>query len=215
MKHTRYRLLCVIAITMLATTFVSANVVYTYTGNPFVTFGAPYACTAGVGECALSGTMTLAALLPANLNLPLTGPGYGFTPLSLSFTDGANVLNLSNAPYLNVFEVFVTNGSSVPLNWDVALATGGSIPRLEIATANDIGNSDCCIYDISYQYVSGGPLQYAFNGNGLEIPGDNYLGNPGTWTVSGASVPESSSILLLGTGLMGAIGLVRRKLARK
>lgn len=205
MKRLTHYLFGLAAMAMLAATFANADVTYTYTGNPLVAFAGTYGCSGGVGECALSGTFTLPALLPANLNLALDGPGYDFTPLSLSFTDGVRVLNLSNAPYLHTFKVFVTDANSVPLNWDVALATGNYIPRYHIATANDIANSDCCIYDISYHYTDNGFLEYAYNGNGLEIAGDNYLGNPGTWTVSNGSVPEPSEIFPIAVGLVGVV----------
>jgi hypothetical protein len=44
----------------------SADTVYTYTGNPFTIFVGDAACTAGVGECQVSLSFTLASPIPAN-----------------------------------------------------------------------------------------------------------------------------------------------------
>jgi hypothetical protein len=202
-----------IAITLLAGTFAKADVTYTYTGNPFTGFDGSYVCEAGVGECSLSGSFTLAALLPANLNEPLSGDGYTFTPLSFRFTDGVNVLNQSNAPcgYACTgpeFEVFDTNAKGIPTVWNVDVGTGGFIPRYQMQTVNEVVNTSCCVQDISLQYEANGAYNAAFVGADGVAPD---TGNPGTWAVSRTSpVPEPSTISYLFL-LLGIAGIALKR----
>ena len=168
---------------------VSGSVTYSYKGNPLTSFQGAYSCAAGIGECALSGSFALPALLPPNLNEPITGNGYTFTPLTFTFTDGVNMLTEGNAPcgYACTgpeFEVFQTDANGIPTVWNISVGTGGFIPRYQIQTTNTIVNSDCCIWDTTLDYESNGNLDQAANGNVTEISGENGLGVPGTWSVS-------------------------------
>jgi len=187
----------------------SAQVTYTYKGEPFTIFTGTYSCQNGIGECAVSGTLTLAAPLPANLDLSPDGPPYSFTPSSYSFTDGVNVLNQNNtspscgyACSQPAFNVYATDANSLPTVWNFQIQTGGFCPRITIAPASPPNG-----YDNAYTYDgSCGLTGYAATAPGVA----------GTWTISSCPVsapcimtpssgasPQSQFVALSGTGTAG------------
>ena len=87
-------LLVSVIITIGWSGFASADVKYTYTGKPFVHFFPPGACTAGGGECMISGFFTLATPIPANV----TGFTVDCRLTGFSFTDGVNTITLADLP---------------------------------------------------------------------------------------------------------------------
>jgi len=59
-------LLCSLGAVVLAPPATAATV-YTYSGNPFTSFDGTDGCTAGVGECQISLSFTIASPLPRQL----------------------------------------------------------------------------------------------------------------------------------------------------
>jgi hypothetical protein len=112
----------------------SADTTYTYTGNPFTSFGGSYQCAP---VCRITGSFTVTAELPVNTVTVVT-------PTSFSFTDG-----------LKTFATTSVVPSSPQLAWRVEVATDvqghitswslgfGCLPcdGIEITTLNDVTGS--------------------------------------------------------------------------
>jgi hypothetical protein len=139
-----------------------------------------------VNFTSISGSFTLSSALGDNFKGDVT-------PTSFSFDNGGGVF-ISSADANIEAESFyvVTNGSGVITNWIVQLQA--CIPNCSfyIETFNVPGQ----IYDAVGYFTD-----YAENSN-----------DPGTWSESGAT-PEPSSLLLLGTGLLGLGPLIRSRLS--
>jgi hypothetical protein len=167
---------------------------YTYIGQPFTDFFGGDSCSNGVGECSLSGSLNYASPLPPNARIWSIGNSPGgqnpvFVPLlSFSFTDGVHTLN-GTGPFFgpNGFpaELFLETGPDGQIvEWGTNFITNFSIFSIDSSS----------FVNESFDDASFGPDE-AFNSNA-----------PGTWTAT----PEPSSLLLLGTGLLGAV-VLRRK----
>jgi hypothetical protein len=178
----------------------SADTVYTYTGKTFNTFSNNYACA---GSCNVSGSFTVATAFGANLN------DFTFTPLSFSFTDGHQTLTQADVTYPAVpFEHFSTDASGAVTTWRIDLSNSPisgyilSTEKCDVAAGS--GGPISC--GTPFWDLAGPITDYTFTSEG-------YIDSqPGTWSSTTSPVPEPSSLLLLGTGLAGVFGAIRRKL---
>jgi PEP-CTERM motif-containing protein len=186
---------------------LQADATYTYTGNLYSSnFCNPLPCTPPSN---LSGSFTVPNALAANLSSSF------FTPSAFSFTDGL-VPTLTKASALSVltFQVWTDQNANI-VNWGIKLATSSSVLSGCSVNGELIGsfsnplppNGDGASGDFSCFLVNQNTPSQAFGG------GFN-SGNPGTWTESTTNAtPEPSSVLLLGSGLLGLVGLRRKQLA--
>jgi hypothetical protein len=181
-----------------------ADVTYDYTGNDFTTFnndGGPLYTTSD----RVTGSVTLSQALAPNTQY-ISGVD-GFSVLSFSFSDGVQTItNLdftSPEPAGSLFEddfFFGTDASGNIYTWNVTLR----IPVNNNADYDFIGTTHG-------QGDGGGVIEPNFAFSNGEVA------STGSWSIQSTApstvTPEPGGLFLLGTGALGLVLSLRRRLA--
>jgi len=174
-----------------------ADTVYSYAGNSFTQFGGTDTCTP---VCGITGNFTLAAPLPDSDTVwyPTL-----LSTLSYDFTDGSNVWTNLNST-ISQFSV-ETNAAGTIDEWDIIMTntSGASLYTASVPYAFSVYNG---VFNEEVGYSPNGEVGiFDSTSSGSTSYADNGSDPGGTWTAT--TVPEPSSFLLLGTGLLGLLAL--------
>ncbi len=194
-------LMSVTCVLIFAAFKANASVIYTYTGNNFTSATDPY-------------TTDMNVTLQFETAIPLTGTG-AMTNVSaeiLSYTmyDGRKTLTDSDSPldiYLNI-----DTATGIPTEWTIhatnefGRSIGDIVNRMKTIYYSYSGGLDSA-EEIECKFI---PTEVG------ECMGFDYIagadvynspGSSGTWSV----VPIPAAVWLFGSGLLGLIGVARRK----
>jgi len=194
--------LCTFTLVTLANT-AQANMIYQYTGNTFDTISdtTPPA-SSFTTSMSVTGSFTVSlALSPMGLT-DISG-----SVLAYSFSDGRSVLNETNSQ-IAAFMVGTDGNGQIDTWWITVMEpdsySGVGDQRVLISTQNDPGQS---VTDWGWLYECFVPLGGTSCAANLDY-GENTF-NPGSWS----TVPVPAAAWLFGSGLLGLVGLARRKKA--
>ena len=193
--------LCGLMLAAFPSTSALADTVYTYTGNTFdrgIAVGTPLPDGPFTANDFVSGSFTVSTPLAPNMVVPGTLQSIVTIPTAFNFSDGYETF--SNTTAVNSFFEFGTDGAGNITSWWVQILGNAGFSEID---TNDFHGY---VFDLG----SAAPLDLTQGG---------VLSNdPGTWTSDAPPItpstvtPEPSSLFLLGTGALGLVGSVRRKL---
>jgi len=159
-----------------------ADVIYTYTGNPFTSAQAPYTTLDKI-----TATMTLTNPLAPSLSLSDVTPNL----VALSMSDGVQTLGLAGST--DTTAEFSTDSTGAITNWQVVLAILASPGTTRLLATENTSLQEKDVVD--NPVIGSIFLQAGSNEN-----------SPGVWTL----VPEPFSVTLLAMGLVAMAGVRRR-----
>jgi hypothetical protein len=193
-------LMCAIYMLILTAFNVSAYV-YTYTGNNYSIFTAPY-------------TTDMEVVLQFETALPLVATG-AMTNVSaevLSFTMFDGRITLTETDSLIDLLVNIDTTTGLPTEWAInttnefGKSIGDIVNRMGTVYNSYSGGIDA-VEELECTVIS--PISGDCSGFNFIAGADvlNEPGSPGTWSV----VPIPAAFWLLGSGLIGLIGVAQRK----
>ncbi len=182
---------------MLFAAPAKADSVESYTGNAYTNVSVP---SSGYTTASfITATLTFQNPLPADASLAYGYGGLGTATatdplLAFSISDGSQTFNLSNG--INIFLVTGSQGQIV--SWFVGACGAPCSSALNIDTQ----------FGLPAPFGTGG-IDGSTRGSSGTVLAYN-TDDPGKWT----SVPEPSSLLMLGAGILGLASFSRRKSLR-
>ncbi len=177
-------------LTIMLTISLSAQAiadVYTYTSYPFdQSFGSSFPLKPAIGD-----TLKIEFTFDGDLS---TGTQ------SIPFTMTAALLTLSSSSptYTSNFELFSVDSTGLPTSWHIGIFTNGVFPGYAMNSQQGGG----------LDQIDG--VWYAFTSTPEDQAGVYVVGPPPIDGWSRTSVPEPSTMLLLGSGLIGLVGFRRK-----
>ena len=179
-----------VAIVLLFSRVALADVTYSYVGPAYNACGAPADVCANYTNTSI--TLTFASALPSSAPTSLIS----FLPLSVRFSNGVEVG--TDLSYLDPDSFIATDADGLPTTWDLEWYGPN---YLSFMSLKGLGFEDLT----TFSFCSGGPSVCEGSVNVTTTSATGY------WTES-STVPEPSSLMLLGSGVLGLFGPIRRKL---
>lgn len=176
-----------------------ADTVYNYVGQDFAYVSGPYTTMDKV-----TGSFTVAD--------PLAADYTGFVrPISFSFSDGVQTINNINTTRTGVFSV-TTDANGEILDYDVVVGDPEASPLMRLISQNypNVGSFG---RDFVITRVSAGGNRFYADTAAVNLPGVFTEQGPAAPAPPPSVTPEPSTFALLGTGLLGVAGLVRKRFA--
>jgi hypothetical protein len=186
MKARIFGFVAALAVSVLSP--AKADVIYTYTGKLFDTFGGTAACPS---TCEITGSFTVSNALAANLSY--NAAVANVTPIAYSFSNGTYNITQSDNP-LQAFFSIGTNGSGAITQWVIGIISADSTRSWD----SDAPDPNTHVFDQTY--LGGIGANYALNHN-----------SPGTWSVSETPLPATWTMMLGGLAGFGLLSAYRRR----